>query len=120
MPSIGLECAGAVTEVGAGVNGVRVGDEVIVYPVTAAYAGYVTAPATSIFPKPAGLGWPEAGSLMLAGTTAVHALYAAGVGAGDTMLIHGGAGCLRTVGPRPGNDRGQRRSAAQVDASART
>ena len=54
MPSLGLECAGVVTEVGAGVTGVRVGDEVIVYPVTAAYADYVTAPAASILVKPAG------------------------------------------------------------------
>jgi NADPH:quinone reductase-like Zn-dependent oxidoreductase len=92
MPFLGLECAGVVTEVGADVAGVRVGDEVIVYPVTAAYADYVRAPATSILPRPAGLGWAEAGSLMLTGTTAVHALHAAGVGAGDTVLVHGGSG----------------------------
>ncbi|MGW4076812.1 alcohol dehydrogenase catalytic domain-containing protein [Streptomyces asiaticus] len=41
MPYIGLECAGVVTEVGAEVTGVGIGDEVIVYPVTAAYADYV-------------------------------------------------------------------------------
>ncbi|MTD59480.1 NADP-dependent oxidoreductase [Amycolatopsis pithecellobii] len=98
MPSIGLECAGVVTEVGADVTGVRVGDEVIVYPVTAAYADYVTAPATSIFSKPASLGWAEAGSLMLAGTTAVHALHAAGVAAGDTVLVHGGSGGVGLMG----------------------
>jgi NADPH:quinone reductase-like Zn-dependent oxidoreductase len=92
MPALGLECAGAVTQVGADVTGVQVGDEVIVYPVTAAYADYVSAPATSIFVKPDGLGWAEAGALMLTGTTAVHALHAAGVGAGDTVLVHGGAG----------------------------
>ncbi|MEV6907858.1 NADP-dependent oxidoreductase [Amycolatopsis sp. NPDC051071] len=92
MPSIGLECAGVVTEVGPDVTDVRVGDEVIVYPVTAAYADYITVPATSLFIKPAGLGWAEAGSLMLTGTTAVHALHAAGVGAGDTVLVHGGSG----------------------------
>ena len=92
MPSIGLECAGVVCEVGADVTDVQVGDEVIVYPVTAAYADYVTAPASSVLAKPAGLGWAEAGSLLLTGTTAVHALHAAGVGAGDTVLIHGGAG----------------------------
>ena len=92
MPAIGLECAGVVTEVGADVTGVRVGDEVIVYPVTAAYADYVTAPATSIIAKPARLDWAQAGSLMLTGTTAVHALHAAGVSAGDTVLVHGGAG----------------------------
>ncbi|MET9489720.1 NADP-dependent oxidoreductase [Nocardia sp. NPDC006630] len=92
MPSLGLECAGVVTEVGADVTGVQVGDEVIVYPVTAAYADYVTAPATSIFAKPAEIDWARAGSVMLTGTTAVHALHAAGVGAGDTVLVHGGAG----------------------------
>lgn len=92
LPAIGLECAGIVAETGADTAGVRVGDEVVVYPVTAAYADYVAAPATSILAKPTGLGWAEAGSLMLTGTTAVHALHAAGVGAGDTVLVHGGAG----------------------------
>lgn len=92
LPAVGLECAGVVSEVGASVTGIRVGDEVIVYPVTAAYADHVSAPATSIIPKAAGLGWAEAGGLMLTGTTAAHALHAAGVGAGDTVLIHGGAG----------------------------
>jgi NADPH:quinone reductase-like Zn-dependent oxidoreductase len=98
MPSIGLECAGVVTEVGAEITGVRIGDEVVVYPVTAAYADYVAAPATSILTKPAGLGWAEAGSLLLTGTTAFHALHAAGVSAGDTVLIHGGAGGVGLMG----------------------
>ncbi|MEK8170560.1 alcohol dehydrogenase catalytic domain-containing protein [Streptomyces sp. M19] len=52
MPSIGLECAGVVTEVGDEVTGVAVGDEVITYPVTAAYADYVTAPPRRSFPSP--------------------------------------------------------------------
>jgi NADPH:quinone reductase-like Zn-dependent oxidoreductase len=98
LPSIGLECAGVITEVGVDAAGVEVGDEVIVYPVTAAYADYVTAPVTSIVPKPAVLGWDEAGSLMLAGTTAVHALAAAGVGTGETLLVHGGAGGVGLMG----------------------
>ncbi|WP_069167769.1 NADP-dependent oxidoreductase [Nocardia altamirensis] len=92
MPSIGLECAGVVTEVGVDVTGVQVGDEVVVYPVTAAYADYVTAPATSLIAKPAELGWAEAGSLILTGTTAFHALQVTGVTAGETVLVHGGAG----------------------------
>ena len=73
---LGKAMARGLTEAGADVTGVKVGDEVIVYPVTGAYADYVTAPATSVFPKPAGLGWAEAGSLMLTGVTAVHALHA--------------------------------------------
>jgi NADPH:quinone reductase-like Zn-dependent oxidoreductase len=98
LPSLGLECAGVVTEVGADVSGVRVGDEVIVYPVTAAYADYVTAPASSLLPKPAGLGWAEAGALLLAGTTAAHALHAVAAGPGDTVLVHGGSGGVGLMG----------------------
>lgn len=92
LPSLGLECAGVVTAIGADATGVGIGDEVIVYPVTAAYADYVTAPVTSLIPKPTGLAWAEAGGLMLAGTTATHALHAAGVGRGDTVIVHGGSG----------------------------
>ncbi|WP_051707718.1 MULTISPECIES: zinc-binding dehydrogenase [unclassified Streptomyces] len=68
------------------------------YPVTAAYADYVTAPADSVLPKPAGLGWAEAGSLMLCGITAAHALHAAAVAAGDTLLVHGGSGGVGLMG----------------------
>lgn len=92
LPAIGLECAGVVVEVGSGVEDVRVGDEVIVYPVTAAYADYVTVSATSILPKPEGLGWSEAGGLMLAATTAAHALHVAAVRHGETVLVHGASG----------------------------
>lgn len=92
LPRLGLECAGVVTAIGADVTDARIGDEVIVYPVSGAYADYVTAPATSLIPKPAGLGWHEAGALILAGTTAMHTLHATAVGRGDTVLIHGGSG----------------------------
>ncbi|MCU1406352.1 MAG: putative Zn-dependent oxidoreductase [Glaciihabitans sp.] len=92
LPSLGMDCAGIVTAVGPGVQDVSVGDEVIVYPVTAAYADYVTVPPSSLIPKPAALGWEEAGALMLAGLTAAHAIHAAAVTQGDTVLIHGGAG----------------------------
>ena len=92
LPLLGMDCAGVVTAIGSNVDTVSVDDEVIVYPVAAAYADYVTAPASSLIPKPAGLSWEEAGGLMLAGLTAEHALHAAAVQAGDTVLIHGGAG----------------------------
>lgn len=92
LPSLGMDCAGIVVAVGSDVESVAGGDEVIVYPVTAAYADYVTVAPSSLIPKPAGLGWEEAGALMLAGLTAAHTIEAAGVKASDTVLIHGGAG----------------------------
>ncbi|MDF2990333.1 MAG: putative Zn-dependent oxidoreductase [Microbacterium sp.] len=94
LPSIGMECAGVVEAIGADVTTTAIGDEVIVYPVTAAHADIVCVPATSLIPKPPALGWAEAGGLLLAGTTAAHALNAAAVTHDDTVLIHGGAGAV--------------------------
>jgi NADPH:quinone reductase-like Zn-dependent oxidoreductase len=92
LPGVGLECAGVVVAVGTDAFNVKIGDEVIVHPVVGAYADYVHAPITSLTIKPRALDWPQAAALMLAGTTAAHALDAAGVQAGDTVLIHGGSG----------------------------
>lgn len=92
LPRLGMDCAGIVSAVGSGVENVAVGDAVIVYPVTGAYADYVTVAASSLIPKPESLSWEQAGGLMLAGLTAAHAIHAAGIRAHHTVLIHGGAG----------------------------
>ena len=85
-----------VSAVGAEAEGaagpVRVGDEVVAYPVQGAYAAQVVVPASSVVPKPASLSFEEAGGLFLTGATAVHALTAVGLGSGDTVVIHGAAG----------------------------
>jgi NADPH2:quinone reductase len=47
-----------------------------------------------VVPKPSGLAFAEASGLLLTGSTAVHALTATGVRAGDTLLLHGAAGGL--------------------------
>lgn len=100
---LGQELAGVVTAVGPEAIGpagpVRVGDEVIAYPrdVSGAYATEVTWSASSVVPKPANLGWEQASGLLLAGSTAVHALAATGVGDGDTALIHGVSGGVGLV-----------------------
>ncbi|MFG1608091.1 NADP-dependent oxidoreductase [Actinoplanes sp. NPDC049265] len=92
LPRIGLECAGVVTAVGEERGEVSIGDEVIVYPVTGAYADYVVANPGSLISKPKLVDWPAAGALMLTGTTAAHTLHAAGVRPADRVLIHGGSG----------------------------
>jgi NADPH:quinone reductase len=93
---LGFEAAGVVTEVGpqaAGPAGpLAVGDEVIAYPLSGAYADELVAPAGSLVPKPDGMSWEQAGGLLLAGATAAHALAATGVEAGETVLVHGAAG----------------------------
>jgi NADPH:quinone reductase-like Zn-dependent oxidoreductase len=92
LDQVGMECAGVITAVAGDVTEARVGDEVIVYPATGAYADHVVVPAGSLIAKPPSLSWAEAGALMLTGTTAAHALHAAGVRRGDTVLIHNGSG----------------------------
>jgi NADPH:quinone reductase-like Zn-dependent oxidoreductase len=98
---LGTEAAGVVTAVGADATGpagpVTVGDEVIAYRTPGAYASELVVPASSVVPKPARLSWEQAGGLMTAGVTAVHALEAIGVGKGETVLIHGAAGGVGLV-----------------------
>ena len=93
---LGLEAAGTVTQVGAGATGpagpISVGDEVIAYRINGGYAAELVTDASALVPKPASLEWAEAAGLMLTGATAWHCLVATGVSAGDTVLIHGGAG----------------------------
>ncbi|RZS79001.1 NADPH:quinone reductase-like Zn-dependent oxidoreductase [Motilibacter rhizosphaerae] len=89
---LGFEAAGVVLALGPDVDTVAVGDEVIALRISGAYADQVVVPATALVPKPASLPWAEAAGLMLAGATAVHALTAVGLEAGETVLVHGGAG----------------------------
>ncbi len=92
----GLEAAGVVDEVGAGVTGVAVGDEVMAPTVTGSYAEYAL--ATDFAPKPAGLGWETAAALPVALETADRVLDTLGVTAGETLLVHGAAGAVGAFG----------------------
>ncbi|MDH2416735.1 NADP-dependent oxidoreductase [Nocardioides sp. CER19] len=89
---LGSEVAGVVAEVGSDVEGLAVGDEVAAYRVSGGYASELVAKATNVFRKPASLSFEEASGLMLVGATAVHALEAARVGEGDTLLVHAASG----------------------------
>jgi NADPH:quinone reductase-like Zn-dependent oxidoreductase len=93
---LGSEVSGVVSAVGPDATGpagpLAVGDEVIGYPVSTAYASALNAKATSVYPKPVSLSWEQAAGLSLVGVAAVHLLEATHVGAGDTVLVHGAAG----------------------------
>lgn len=88
---LGYEAAGVVTAVGAGASAAE-GDEVIVFRTSGAYASDLMVGEQALTPKPAGLGWAEAGGLMLTGATATHTLVATRVAEGDTVLLHGASG----------------------------
>jgi NADPH:quinone reductase len=88
---LGFEASGVVTAVGADASA-SVGDEVIAFRVTGAYASEIVVSADALVSKPQELGWAEAGALLLTGGTAVHALTATAVAEGETVLIHGASG----------------------------
>lgn len=90
--SFGLECAGRIVAVGAGVDGFAVGDAVVAYA-NGCFAAFVTAPANAIARRPAGLGAAEAATLPAAFATAHQALVTqARLAAGERVLIHAAAG----------------------------
>jgi NADPH:quinone reductase-like Zn-dependent oxidoreductase len=93
---LGFEAAGVVVEAGADAAGpagrVSVGDEVIAFRIDGGYADELVVAASAVLPKPEAMSWEAAGGLMLAGATAVHALTATAVSAGETVLVHAAAG----------------------------
>jgi NADPH:quinone reductase-like Zn-dependent oxidoreductase len=103
---LGVEAAGVVTAVGAGVSTLRVGDEVIAYPAPGAYAAELVVPVASVVPKPPAVSWAEAGGLMVTGVTAVHALEAIGLRAGEVVLLHGASGGVGLVAVQLATGRG--------------
>ncbi|MDO3128211.1 NADP-dependent oxidoreductase [Mycobacteroides abscessus subsp. bolletii] len=89
---LGLEISGTIAAVGAGVDGLVPGDDVIAAGQIGGYASRVIAAADQVFKKPASLSFDEAAGFLLTGQTAVHLLEATNVAEGDTVLIHGAAG----------------------------
>ncbi len=74
----GSDLAGAVAELGPGVNGFTVGDEVIGFSMRrSSQAEYVIVPANQLTPRPSKVPWEVAGSLFMAGVTAYAAVRAA-------------------------------------------
>jgi NADPH:quinone reductase len=100
---LGRDFAGTVDQVGDGVTGFAVGDDVfgvvLTQPLAAGgFAEYLALPADhSIAPMPAGLDHAAAGVLGLAGAAAVGVLGAVTPGAGETVLISGATGGVGAV-----------------------
>lgn len=115
---LGFEASGVVSAVGPDAVGpagpLAVGDEVVVFRASGAYAERLLVRAGAVLPKPANLAWDAAAGLLLAGTTAVHTVVAAEVREGDTVLVHGGSGGVGLMAVQLAGARG-----ARVIATAR-
>jgi NADPH:quinone reductase-like Zn-dependent oxidoreductase len=94
----GSDLAGVVDELGSGVAGVAVGDEVIGFTHDrASQAELVAVDADHLTPRPAGVPWEVAGALFVAGATAYAAVHAVAPGDGDTVVVSGAAGGVGTI-----------------------
>ncbi len=89
----GSDLAGVVDQVGPGVEGLAVGDEVIGFTdERASHAELVAVDAKNLTPRPPNVPWEVAGSLFVTGATAYAAVRAVSAGKGDTVVVAGAAG----------------------------
>jgi len=89
----GSEAAGTVEECGPGVNGFKPADMVASTGVLGSYAEYALVPAAQLVKVPAKLTPEQAAAAMLQGMTAHYLAYSTWpLKAGETCLIHAGAG----------------------------
>ncbi|WP_411282127.1 NADPH:quinone oxidoreductase family protein [Gemmatimonas sp.] len=89
----GGEAAGVISAVGPGVSHLQVGQRVVVFTRTGAFAERLCAPASSATPIPESLSFEVAATLPLAFGTAMHALIdRAKIAKGETLLVLGASG----------------------------
>lgn len=94
----GLEAAGTVAELGDGVSGWNIGDEICALTPGGSYAEYCTVPAPQCLPPPKGFDLLHAAALPENYFTVWHNLFERGqLKAGETVLIHGGASGIGTT-----------------------
>jgi putative PIG3 family NAD(P)H quinone oxidoreductase len=94
----GLEVAGEVVRVGAGVSSPAVGARVCALVAGGGYAEYVAAPAVQCLPAPETLSLEEAAALPETFFTVYYNVFMrARLRAGETLLVHGGSSGIGTT-----------------------
>ncbi len=88
----GNDFSGVIDEIGDGVTGWGVGDEVYGGRRFYAQADYLLADPATLVAKPAGLRWEQAGALDIVGRTAWAAVASQNLTAEDTVLVTAAAG----------------------------
>jgi len=89
---LGMECAGIIVALGAGVEGFQVGDEVIAIAAHS-FGTHTTTDARFVMCKPADLSFEEAATIPITFLTAYYSLHHQGrICKGDRVLIHAATG----------------------------
>jgi len=93
----GNDFSGVVEQIGPGVSQWTVGDEVFGGYPRGAQATRLVIAADRLLPKPRALTWEQAGSMDIAGRTAVASVRAMGIQFGETVLVSAAAGGVGVV-----------------------
>jgi NADPH2:quinone reductase len=94
----GLEVAGTVESVGAGVSGHNKGDAVCALSPGGGYAEYCVVPEQQVLPIPAGLDFVEAAALPeVFFTVWFNVFMLGGLKKGQSLLVHGGSSGIGTA-----------------------
>ncbi|WP_170772682.1 NAD(P)H-quinone oxidoreductase [Ruegeria lacuscaerulensis] len=105
----GLEASGEVVALGAGVEGVAIGDQVCALLPGGGYAEYVATPAAHCLPVPAGMSLKEAACLPETFFTVWSNVFTrGGLKAGERFLVHGGSSGIGTTAIQLANAFGAR------------
>jgi putative PIG3 family NAD(P)H quinone oxidoreductase len=95
---LGLECSGVISEVGEGVTGWSVGDEVCALLSGGGYAERVAVPAVQLLPRPAGVELATAAALPeVTCTVWSNVFLLARLRRGESFLVHGGSSGIGTM-----------------------
>ena len=105
----GLEIAGEVVQLGPGVTRWNAGDTVMALVVGGGYAEYCLAFASHALPVPESLSTVEAAAIPETFFTVWHNVFERGkLGAGETLLVHGGSSGIGTTAIQLGKAFGAR------------
>ncbi|MFN2328181.1 MAG: NAD(P)H-quinone oxidoreductase [Chromatocurvus sp.] len=108
-PVMGLEVAGTIVARGAQAGDWQIGDRVCALTHGGGYADYTVAPVVQCLPVPRGYSLAQAAALPEALLTIWHNLYQrCRLQSGETVLIHGGASGIGTLGIGMANALGAR------------
>ncbi|SFE23400.1 putative NAD(P)H quinone oxidoreductase, PIG3 family [Actinacidiphila alni] len=97
-PYPGLECSGRIAEVGPGVSGWEVGDEVCALLAGGGYAQKVAVPSGQLLPVPKGIDLVTAAALPeVTATVWSNVFLTAHLRPGEMLLVHGGSSGIGTM-----------------------
>lgn len=118
---IGLEAAGIVTSMGAGVHGVAVGDRVmattIMNPKGGTWAESAVVDHRGLAPIPDELDFTMAAAIPVAGDAAVECVHTLGLKSGQTLYVAGASGAIGTLVVQLAAQRGVRVAGAASTAN---